>query len=78
MARLGKQCANCYENFYTESRMLQSYRRLYFDLLAAKSPKAASIDPRNYGGILRRRQEELGQTYSKLVSSTNQLKGDGL
>ena len=78
MARLGNNARTVYENFYTEDRMLQSYRRLYFDLLAAKSAKTASIDSRNYEGLLGRRQEELSQTYSKLVSSTNQLKGDSL
>jgi glycosyltransferase involved in cell wall biosynthesis len=78
MARLGNNARAVYENFYTEDRMLQSYRRLYLDLLAAKSAKTASIDSRNYEGLLGRRQEELSQTYSKLVSSTNQVKGDSL
>ena len=52
MARLGNNARAVYENFYTEDRMLQSYRRLYLDLLAAKSPKTVSIDSRNYEGLL--------------------------
>ena len=44
MARLGANARTVYESCYTETRMLQSYRQLYFDLLRAKCPAAG-----NYG-----------------------------
>ena len=77
MARLGNNARAVYENFYTEDRMLQSYRQLYLDLLETKCPKGVAIDSRSRGGLLAGRQEELSQAYSKVLSSTDQLK-DGL
>jgi glycosyltransferase involved in cell wall biosynthesis len=77
MARLGNNARTVYENFYTENRMLQSYRKLYLDLLDAKRPKRVAIDSRNHSALLGGRHEELSQVYSKLVSSPEQLKGDG-
>ena len=41
MARLGANARAVYESRYTENRMLQSYRQLYFDLLRAKCPAEA-------------------------------------
>jgi glycosyltransferase involved in cell wall biosynthesis len=75
MARLAKNARMVYEKFYTEDRMLQAYRQLYLDLWAMKSPKPVSTDWRDYARRLRRRQEELSQIDSQLVSSTSQFKG---
>ena len=38
MARLGRNARAVYESCYTETKMLQSYRQLYFDLLGANHP----------------------------------------
>jgi glycosyltransferase involved in cell wall biosynthesis len=40
-ARLGTNARAVYEGCYTEKRMLQSYRQLYFDLLGASCPLEA-------------------------------------
>jgi glycosyltransferase involved in cell wall biosynthesis len=75
MTRLGNNARSVYENFYTEDRMLQSYRRFYLDLLEAKGSEAAAIDSRRHRGLLERQPEVLNQSYPALVSS-HQLKGD--
>jgi glycosyltransferase involved in cell wall biosynthesis len=41
MARLGSNARAVYERYYTEDRMLQSYRQLYLDLVEAKCGVAA-------------------------------------
>jgi glycosyltransferase involved in cell wall biosynthesis len=78
MARLGNKARAVYESFYTEEKMLQSYRQLYLDLLDAKRTKKAAMDSRKSGGLLGGRQEGLRQTYSELVSSPTELKGNSL
>jgi len=75
MTRLGNNARSVYENFYTEDRMLQSYRRFYLDLLEAKRSEATAIDARRHRGLLERQPEVVNQSYPTLVSS-HQLKGD--
>jgi glycosyltransferase involved in cell wall biosynthesis len=77
MARLGNNARVVYESFYTEDRMLQSYRRLYLDLMEAKRRKGIVSDSRDSNGLFVSLQNELSQTHSKLSSSPNQLKGAG-
>jgi glycosyltransferase involved in cell wall biosynthesis len=63
LARLGTNARAVYERCYTETRMLQAYRQLYFDLLGAE-------------GFQTRQAEELG--YAGLVPSSRQPKGGGV
>ena len=66
MARLGNNARAVYEDFYTEDKMLQSYRQLYLDLLEAKRPQGVAIDSQSQSGLLGRRQEELSQMKDSL------------
>ena len=52
MARLGTNARAVYESCYTEDRMLDSYKRLYLDLLRTKCPEAAATQgrPSSIGG----------------------------
>jgi ribosomal protein S18 acetylase RimI-like enzyme len=47
MVRLGTNARAVYETRYTETRMLESYRQLYHDLLSAKCPKAVTAPQRS-------------------------------
>jgi glycosyltransferase involved in cell wall biosynthesis len=77
MDRLGTSARNVYKSRYTESRMLRSYRQLYFDLLSAKCPvEAAAV--RGYNWQLAGSQEQLSQGYSGLVPVPRQPKGGRL
>src|SRR5262249_11858099 len=48
MYRLGLSARAVYESYYTENRMLQSYRQLYFELLRAKCPPEAATAAQEY------------------------------
>jgi glycosyltransferase involved in cell wall biosynthesis len=78
MARLGANARTVYESCYTETRMLQSYRQLYFDLLRAKCPAEAITAVQGNDWRLAGSQEQLNQSYSGLVSAHRQPKGGGL
>jgi glycosyltransferase involved in cell wall biosynthesis len=75
MARLGRTARAVYESRYTENRMLQSYRQLYFDLLNAKSPAAAATAVQVHDWRLAEPQEQVSQSYSKLLPTPRQPKG---
>ena len=75
MARLGKTARAVYESRYTENRMLQGYRQLYFDLLKAKSPAAASTPVQVHNWRLAEPQEQVSQSYSELLPTPRQPKG---
>jgi glycosyltransferase involved in cell wall biosynthesis len=78
MTRLGASARTVYESCYTESRMLQSYRQLYFDLLSAKFPAEAPSAAQRYDWRLAGSDEQLRQSYSGLVPASRQPKGGGL
>ncbi len=63
MVRLGNNARAVYEKFYTEAGMLESYRQLYFGLLAAKRPNGVPINSRQG---------------DRLVASADYLKDEGL
>jgi glycosyltransferase involved in cell wall biosynthesis len=69
MARLGANARAVYESFYTEDRMLQSYKQLYFDLLAANFPSPQS------DSMLPRVPKETTRVHCGLGDSRRPLKG---
>jgi glycosyltransferase involved in cell wall biosynthesis len=75
MARLGRTARAVYEGRYTESRMLHSYRQLYFDLLSAKSQAVAATAVQVHDWRLAEPQEQVSQSYSKLLPTPRQPKG---
>jgi glycosyltransferase involved in cell wall biosynthesis len=78
MARLGANARTVYESYYTENRMLRSYRQLYFDLLRARFPAEATSAARGYDWRLARSEEQLRESDSGLVPASRQPKGGGL
>jgi glycosyltransferase involved in cell wall biosynthesis len=74
MARLGRTARAVYESRYTENRMLQAYRQLYFDLLKAKSP-AASTAVQVHDWRLAEPREQVSQSYSELLPTPRLPKG---
>jgi glycosyltransferase involved in cell wall biosynthesis len=78
MARLGASARALYESRYTEHRMLQSYRQLYFDLLHAKCPAEALTAAQEQSWRRPEPQEESGQDDSELVSAPRRPEGGGL
>jgi glycosyltransferase involved in cell wall biosynthesis len=77
MARLGASARTVYESWYTENRMLQCYRQLYFDLLSAKCPAEAPSAAQGCERRLAGSEEHLMQSYSGLVPVPRQPKGGG-
>ncbi len=77
MVRLGASARALYESRYTENRMLQSYKQLYFDLLHAKCP-AEALTPQEHNWRRPEPQEELSQDDSELVPAPRRPKGGGL
>ncbi|HWB85971.1 MAG TPA: glycosyltransferase family 4 protein [Bryobacteraceae bacterium] len=77
-SRLAANARAVYESYYTETRMLQSYRQLYFDLLNEHCPSrtvaAGNLTSELQAGL----PQELSPGYSKLVPSPHQMKGGGL
>jgi glycosyltransferase involved in cell wall biosynthesis len=78
MARLGANARTVYESCYTETRMLQSYWQLYFNLLRAKCGAEATAAAQGYDWRLAGSQKQLRQSYSGPVSAHRQPKGGGL
>ena len=78
MARLGAGARALYESRYTENRMLQSYRQLYFDLLRTKCPAAALTAAQEHDRRRAESREELIQDDSELVPAPRRPKGGGL
>ena len=78
MARLGASARALYESRYTENRMLQSYRQLYFDLLRTKCPAAALTAAQEHDRRRAESREELIQDDSELVPAPRRPKGGGL
>jgi hypothetical protein len=78
MARLGANARTVYESYYTENRMLRSYRQLYFDLLRARFPAEATSAARGYDWRLAGSEEQLRESDSGLVPASRQPKGGGL
>ena len=78
MARLGASARALYESRYTENRMLQSYRQLYFDLLRTKCPAEALIAAQEHDRRRAEPREELIQEDSELVPAPRRPKGGGL
>jgi glycosyltransferase involved in cell wall biosynthesis len=74
MARLGANGRATYERFYTQSRMVDSYMQLYFDLLRTKCPVIAETDLQAKGGLQHGSQNALSLSYSGLISSPSQPK----
>jgi glycosyltransferase involved in cell wall biosynthesis len=75
MARLGRTARAVYESRYTENRMLQAYRQLYFDLFSAKCPLETGPATQGYNWRLAKPQEQMSESYSDLVPSPRQPKG---
>lgn len=72
MARLGTSARTLFERRYTEDRMLNSYRQLYFDLLKLKcppQPRAATLESVPGADST---QECVNHGYSRLVPPTRQ------
>jgi glycosyltransferase involved in cell wall biosynthesis len=78
MARLGASARALYESRYTENRMLQSYRQLYFDLLHAKFPAEALTTAQEHNWRRPEPQEDSGQDDPELVSAPRRPEGGGL
>jgi hypothetical protein len=77
MSRLGASARTVYESCYTENRMLQSYRKLYFDLLSAKCPAESLSTAQRYDWRPAGSEEHLRQSNSGLVPVPRQPKGGG-
>ena len=77
MAQLGRNARAVYESRYTEDTMLQSYRRLYLDLLSAKCPVEAS-SPLQVPDYRAQSLQQQKQPYSEFVPSPRQPKGGAL
>jgi glycosyltransferase involved in cell wall biosynthesis len=75
MAQLGRAARAVYESRYTENRMLQSYRQLYFDLLKEKCPAEESPAVQGYTWRPTEAQEQVSQDYSELVPTPGRPKG---
>jgi glycosyltransferase involved in cell wall biosynthesis len=78
MARLGASARAVYESRYTENRMLQSYRQLYFELWRAKCPAEAVATAQENNWRPPELQEDLSQDDSELVPAPRRPKGGGL
>jgi len=78
MARLGTNARTVYESCYTENRMLQSYRQLYFDLLGAKCPGKATKPLQRDKERLAGHRERFSRGFPEVVPSAHQSKGGGL
>jgi glycosyltransferase involved in cell wall biosynthesis len=78
MARLGASARVLYESRYTETRMLQSYRQLYFELLGAKCPAEALTSAQEHNWRRPGPLDELSQDDSELVPAPHRPKGGGL
>lgn len=78
MVRLGANARSVYESFYTEGRMLQSYRRLYLDLLAKNDQAGGIVTPSRDALRTAEPRETVSQRCSGLVSSREELKGGSL
>ena len=74
MARLGTSARALFESRYTEDRMLNSYRQLYFDLLKVKCPSQATAGECGSALPAAGTQGCVNRGYSKLVPSTRQPK----
>ena len=75
MASLGANARALYQSRYTETRMLQSYRRLYFDLLGAKCPTGALAASQENKWRRTELPEELSHDDSELVSAPRRPEG---
>ena len=75
MARLGANARALYESCYTENRMLQSYRQLYFDLLGENCSGKAITALRKNNGRLAAHREGLTKGCSELFPSPHESKG---
>jgi glycosyltransferase involved in cell wall biosynthesis len=78
MARLGANARALYVSRYTENRMLQSYRQLYFELLRDKYPAETLTASLDHDWCHPEPQEELSQDDSELVPAPRLPKGGGL
>jgi glycosyltransferase involved in cell wall biosynthesis len=78
MARLGASARTLYQSRYTENRMLQSYRQLYFELLRAKCPAETLTAAQEHNWRRPELQEELSQDDSELVPAPRRPEGGGL
>jgi glycosyltransferase involved in cell wall biosynthesis len=75
MARLGTSARALFESRYTEDRMLNSYRQLYFDLLEVKCSLRL---PRPSGdGLCAATQDYINRGDSRLLSQTGQPRAEG-
>ena len=77
MASLGASARALYQSRYTENRMLQSYKRLYFDLLAAKGPAGVLALSQENKLCRTERQEVLSHDDPELVSAPRRPEGGG-
>jgi glycosyltransferase involved in cell wall biosynthesis len=75
MASLGANARALYQSRYTENRMLQSYKRLYFDLLTAKCPAGVLAISQENKLCRTERQEVLNHDDSELVSAPRRREG---
>jgi glycosyltransferase involved in cell wall biosynthesis len=75
MARLGRNARAVYEGYYTEDRMLESYRRLYFELLHAKYSSRLRSGLWRQPGLTSGSQDARGPSYCQMVHSSPQPKG---
>jgi glycosyltransferase involved in cell wall biosynthesis len=76
-ARLGRNARAVYETYYTEDRMLDSYRQLYYELLG-KASEAEIAAPSHRRSGLDREQDVPRESTAELVPSTNEPKGGSL
>jgi glycosyltransferase involved in cell wall biosynthesis len=75
MARLGTNARAVYERHYTEHKMLDTYRQLYFDLLRAKCPQQAGTAEQAHRWGPAEPKAPVDQSYPELVSTPPQTKG---
>jgi glycosyltransferase involved in cell wall biosynthesis len=75
MARLGRTARVVYQRCYTENRMLEAYRQLYFELLRAKCPVETGTPVQAGNRQPAEPQEQLSRNYSELVPTHHEPKG---
>ena len=74
MARLGTNARALFESHYTEEKMLNAYKHLYFELLEKNCPGAA-VATEHRSNLPRAASQEAAHDGSRLVSPRPSPKG---